>query len=300
MSAAARAMPHHQLVVVLRSADLAQAEDACERLGAIALSLADAGDEPLLEPQPGETPVWRAVRLRALFSVSIDPKKAAGTLAAALDISPAAIGIEYVGDRAWEREWLKDFRPMRFGRRLWVCPAGQRPESRADVVLELDPGLAFGTGTHVTTALCLEWLDGAIAGGERVLDFGCGSGILALAALALGADSATAFDIDPQALLATRENAAKNGLSSRVAVPRLAGDIAGSFDVVLANILSEPLIGLAPGLAPKVRAGGALVLAGMLARQADEVARAYRPWFDIGSAAEREGWTLLAGRRRAE
>lgn len=293
-------MPHHQLVIELRGADLAQAEDACGRLGAIALSLADAGDEPLLEPRPGETPVWQAVRLRALFDAAADPRLIAATLAAVLQIAPAAVRIEHVEDRAWEREWLKDFRPMRFGRRLWVCPDGQRPESRAEVVLELDPGLAFGTGTHVTTALCLEWLDGAIAGGERVLDFGCGSGILALAALALGADSATAFDIDPQARHATCENAAKNGLSARISIPLLAGDIAGRFDVVLANILSEPLIGLAPGLAPKARSGGALVLAGMLARQADEVARAYRPWFDIGPAAEREGWALLAGRRRAE
>jgi ribosomal protein L11 methyltransferase len=205
-----------------------------------------------------------------------------------------------VADRAWEREWLRDFRPMRFGRRLWVCPAGQRPESRAEVVLDLDPGLAFGTGTHATTALCLEWLDGAIRGGERVLDFGCGSGILALAALKLGADSATAFDIDPQALLATRENAARNGLGARVALPALAGDVDGPFDVVIANILSEPLVALAPALAPRARAGGAIVLAGMLARQAGEVAQAYRPWFDIGPVAEREGWTLLAGRRRAE
>jgi ribosomal protein L11 methyltransferase len=167
-------------------------------------------------------------------------------------------------------------------------------------VLDLDPGLAFGTGTHPTTALCLEWLDGRIVGGERVLDFGCGSGILALAALKLGASSATAFDIDPQALRATRENAARNRLSARIAVPALAGDIEGQFDVVLANILSGPLIGLAPGIAPRCRAGAALALAGMLARQADEVAQAYRPWFDIGPVAERDGWTLLAGRRRAE
>jgi ribosomal protein L11 methyltransferase len=293
-------MPQHQLVLELAGDQLERAEDACNRLGAIALSLADAGDEPLLEPGPGETPVWKAVRLRALFDVAANPQELASALAGALGLTRSAIGIERVEDRAWEREWLKDFRPMRFGRRLWVCPAGQRPDGRAAVVLELDPGLAFGTGTHPTTALCLEWLDGAIAGGERVLDFGCGSGILALAALKLGAARATAFDIDPQALVATRENAAKSGLSERISVERLAGDVAGAFDIVVANILSSPLIGLAPGLAQRARADGWIVLAGMLERQADEVARAYRPWFDIGPAAEREGWTLLAGRRRAE
>lgn len=293
-------MPFHQLVVDLAGASLDRAEEACTRLGAIAVSLGDAGDAPVLEPAPGETPLWPAVRLRALFPAATDPGQAAAALAGELGIPLESVGTEFVPDRAWEREWLKDFRPMRFGRRLWVCPAGQPPDGPAEAVLALDPGLAFGTGTHPTTALCLEWLDGAIRGGERVLDYGCGSGILALAALKLGAREATAFDIDPQALVATRENAAKNGQGGRLTVAEYASDIAGRFDVVLANILSGPLVALAPGIAPKVREGGALVLAGMLARQADEVAQAYRPWFDIGPVAEREGWTLLAGRRRPE
>lgn len=293
-------MPFHQLVVDVEGAALDRAEDVCMRLGAIAVSLGDAGDAPVLEPGPGETPLWPAVRLRALFPGSTDPRQAASRLASELGIPVASVGVEFVEDRAWEREWLKDFRPMRFGQRLWVCPAGQLPDGPAEAILDLDPGLAFGTGTHPTTALCLEWLDGAIRGGERVLDYGCGSGILALAALRLGAREAAAFDIDPQALHATRENAAKNGLEGRLTVAEYASDITGHFDVVLANILSGPLIALAPGIAPKANAGGALLLSGMLARQADEVAQAYRPWFDIGPAAEREGWTLLAGRRRPE
>jgi ribosomal protein L11 methyltransferase len=293
-------MACNQLVLEVARADLERAEESCRRFGAIALSLADAGDEPLLEPRPGATPVWQAIRLRALFDLAVDAQVVAATLAVVLGLAPEAVGVEHVEDRDWEREWLKDFRPMRFGRRLWVCPAGGQTGTPGAVVLELEPGLAFGTGTHPTTALCLEWLDGAIAGGERVLDFGCGSGILALAALKLGAGSATAFDIDPQALHATRENSARCGLSDRIEVQALAGDISGRFDVVLANILSGPLIGIAWVLASRTRAGGALVLAGMLERQADEVARAYRPWFDIGPAAERGGWALLAGRRRPE
>jgi len=269
-------------------------------LGAIAVSLADAGDEPLLEPAPGETPLWKAVRLRALYEVSVNPTVTAATLAVVLGLPADAITVEHVEDRVWEREWLKDFRPMRFGRRLWIAPAGQRPDVHAPVVLELDPGLAFGTGTHPTTALCLEWLDGRIRGGERVLDYGCGSGILALAALKLGAGSASAFDIDPQAITATRENAAKNGLASRVEVAEREEALAGSYDIALANILAGPLVDVAPRLARLASPGGEIVLAGMLARQATEVAQAYRPWFDIGPEAEREGWTLLAGRRRAE
>jgi ribosomal protein L11 methyltransferase len=293
-------MPFHQLVMELSGRELERAEEACTRLGAIAFSLADAGDEPLLEPGPGETPLWQAVRLRALFPYAIDPAQAAEALAGQLGIARADVGIEHVEDRAWEREWLKDFRPMRFGRRLWVTPSGQAPDSPAAVVLSLDPGLAFGTGTHATTALCLEWLDRRIQGGERVLDYGCGSGILALAALALGAASASAFDIDPQALIATRQNAARNGLGARLQVAASSTALAGPYDFVLANILAGPLIELAPRLQSLARAGAEIALAGMLQRQAPEVAQAYDPWFDIAPEAEREGWTLLAGRRRAE
>jgi ribosomal protein L11 methyltransferase len=293
-------MPYHQLVLELPRGELARAEDACTQLGAIAVSLADAGDEPLLEPAPGETPLWQAVRLQALFAHGANPEVAAATLAAVLAIEPEAIAIQHVEDRAWEREWLRDFRPMRFGRRLWVAPAGQRPTEPAAVVLELDPGLAFGTGTHATTALCLEWLDRQVRGGEQVLDYGCGSGILALAALKLGADAALACDIDPQALTATRENAAKNGLAAKIRVAEDPNSVAADFDLVLANILARPLIELAPRLAMLCRAGGVIALAGMLACQAAEVAAAYRPWFDIAPESEREGWTLLAGRRRVE
>jgi ribosomal protein L11 methyltransferase len=293
-------MPYHQLVLELPRGALGPAEDACARLGAIAVSLADGGDEPLLEPAPGETPLWQVVRLRALFEQSTDPRLAAATLAAVLGLEPAAIEVEHIGDRAWEREWLKDFRPLCFGQRLWVVPGGQLPAGDAPVVLELDPGLAFGTGTHATTALCLEWLDGRIRGGEHVLDYGCGSGILALAALKLGARIATACDVDPQALTATRENAARNGLSARIRVADRPESVAGVFDVVLANILARPLTELAPRLAGLCRDGGAILLAGMLERQAAEVAEAYRPWFDIAPEAERDGWTLLAGRRCRE
>jgi ribosomal protein L11 methyltransferase len=244
--------------------------------------------------------LWHEIRLRALFPETPEPALLAATLEAVLGLQASAIRIEHLADRAWEREWLRDFRPMRYGHRLWVCPAGQRPVEAAPIVLELDPGLAFGTGTHATTALCLEWLDAQPLSGRRLLDYGCGSGILALAALKLGAARACAYDIDPQALLATRENAAKNGLSGRIEVVADAHDIAGPFDVVLANILARPLTELAPRLALHSRPGGAVILAGLLDSQGAEVAQAYRPWFDIETAAVRDGWILLSGRRRSE
>ena len=293
-------MPFHQLVLHVDQTGLGAAERACSTLGALALTLGDAGDEPVLEPAPGATPLWREIRLQALFDAGANPALLAATLAATLGMPPASIEVESIADRVWERDWLKDFRPMRFGRRLQVSPRGERPAPPARHVLELEPGLAFGTGMHATTALCLEWLDEKVEDGLTVLDYGCGSGILALAALTLGASRATAADIDPQALIATRENARQNGLADRITVLAAAEAVAGSFELVVANILAQPLIELAALLAAHCQPGGHLALSGMLERDAREVAAAYRPWFDIRIAAEREGWTLLAGGRRVE
>jgi ribosomal protein L11 methyltransferase len=292
-------MPFHQLVIDLGPADPGPAETACLALGALSVSLADAADHPVLEPAPGETPLWPETRLRALYPADSKPGILAATLMAVLALPAEAISIEAVEDRVWEREWLKDFRPMRFGKRLWVCPGGQ-PAGRPDaIVLELDPGLAFGTGTHATTAMCLEWLDGFPLASLRILDYGCGSGILALAALRLGAASACAVDIDPQALIATRDNARRNGLAAQLEI-RAARDVPpGPFDLVLANILAGPLRQLAPDLA-RLCPAGTLLLAGLLDAQLAEVADAYGPWFDIETAAQRDGWIALTGQRRAE
>lgn len=293
-------MPFQQLVIDLGRADPGPAEQACLGLGAIALSLTDAADDPVLEPGPGEMRMWREVRLLALFEHGADPRMLAAVLTAVLGLPDRAIRIEHLADRAWEREWLREFRPMRFGRRLWVCPGGQPAPAADAVVLELDPGLAFGTGTHPTTAMCLEWLDGAPLAGRRVLDYGCGSGILALAALKLGAATASGFDIDPQALRAANDNALRNALADRIAIAAEREAVRGPFDVVLANILAGPLVELAPALAGHCARGGSIVLAGLLDAQAPEVAQAYGPWFDIEPAARRDGWTMLAGRRRGE
>ena len=292
-------MSFHQLVIELGPADPGPAETACFALGALSISLTDAADDPVLEPAPGETPLWPQIRMRALYPPDADPRIVAASLMAVLALPAEAIRIEVVEDRVWEREWLKDFRPMRFGKRLWVCPGGQPPGEPDAIVLELDPGLAFGTGTHATTAMCLEWLDGFPLPGLRVLDFGCGSGILALAALKLGAAFACAVDIDAQALIATHDNARHNGLLAQLEIRAASDHLPGPFDLVLANILAGPLRQLAPDLASLCPAG-TLLLAGLLDAQAAEVADAYSPWFDIETAARRDGWIALIGHRRAE
>jgi ribosomal protein L11 methyltransferase len=293
-------MPFLQLHLTLDGLDPEAAEQACFDTGALSVTLADAADTPILEPAPGATPLWPSVALSALYDPQTDRDALTERLRDLLVAPALEPRYEELADRPWEREWLKDFRPMRFGRRLWICPGGQTPppEAADAVVILLDPGLAFGTGTHATTALCLEWLDGRNLAGARVFDVGCGSGILAIAALALGAKHAVAMDIDPQALLATRENAERNGVVAGLDVRPAEAAWDANFDVVLANILAEPLIELAPRLAQAVRPGGDVVLSGILTTQAADVASAFAPWFDMQIPRERDGWAGLAGRRK--
>jgi len=220
-------------------------------------------------------------------------------LSGALGLDPALLQARAVADRAWEREWLRDFHAMRFGRRLWVCPHHEEVAEPGAAVVRMDPGLAFGTGTHPTTALCLEWLDAHPPVAGTVVDFGCGSGVLALAALRLGARSASCFDIDNQALIATRDNASANGLSARVRLCDSAAAIAPGADLLLANILSGPLVELAPRFAGILRPAGALVLSGLMEPEIPEVTRAYDAWFDMRTFGVRESWVCLWGRRNA-
>ncbi|HMN45762.1 MAG TPA: 50S ribosomal protein L11 methyltransferase [Povalibacter sp.] len=311
-------MPFLQLTFPVGSADPEPFEDALLAAGAVSLTLEDAADNPVLEPAPGTTPLWPSVRIKALFDAGADPLVIEALLRSQLGARLPALQFETLDDRPWEREWLKDFRPMRFGRRLWICPAGMRPEQLetaptlpspasgggeeraplAPVFLDLDPGLAFGTGTHPTTALCLTWLDGAELRDRTVIDYGCGSGILAIAALKLGARSALGVDIDPQAVIATRDNAARNEVAERLAVCTVAEMAAEPADVVLANILAEPLTTLAATLASLVKPGGRIVLSGLLTEQAERVATHYTPWFDIAPVSVHDGWARIDGIRK--
>jgi len=291
-----------ELSFELGALDPASAEAACLAAGALAVTYSDASDQPVLEPAPGELRLWRHTRLQALFDAQHADAALIATLAAVLGLPSSRLQARAVANRIWEREWLRDFHALRFGERLWICP---RHESVADpdaVVVRLDPGLAFGTGTHASTALCLQWLDGAaLAGmglaGRTVLDYGCGAGALAIAALKLGARRAVAFDIDPQALLATRENAEDNGVADRLQLCEQAADIPPGCDLLLANIIADVLISLLPRFATLLRPGAGLLLSGILDQQEAEVAGAFAKWFDIGRYASRDGWVALAGKR---
>ena len=270
-----------------------------ESLGALSVTLVDAEDEPMLEPAPGAQPLWSRTRVTGLFAANQDADGLRSRIDTSLGRdSSHSLVLERLEDQPWERAWLDHFRPMRFGKRLWICPSGQQVEAEDAVVVDLDPGLAFGTGTHPTTALCLEWLDGAELEGRTVIDYGCGSGILAIAALKLGAVRVIALDHDPQALIATHENARRNRVDGRleVCLPRDLPSLEA--DVVLANILANVLVKLAPGILSHLRPAGELVLSGILADQSGEVVSAYRPDIHFGPETRQHEWVRLQGIRQ--
>jgi ribosomal protein L11 methyltransferase len=292
-------VPQLAVTLTLDGLDAERVEEACFEFGALAVSYTDQRDDPILEPAPGEFRLWPHSRLQALFPFETSPEEVISGLTHVLRVPAERIQVETLADRIWEREWLRDFHPMCFGSRLWVAPHHSHVHTPGAVIVRLDPGLAFGTGTHATTAMCLAWLDQNAAAGQVAIDYGCGSGVLAVAAAKLGAREAFAYDIDPQALTATADNAAANGVEDLVRVVEREADLAAGADILLANILCGPLCELAPRFAELAKPGGRIVLAGLLTTQADEVTRAHAPWFDIAPFATRDGWTALTGTRRA-
>lgn len=278
--------------------------------GASAITLQDAHDDPVFEPELGTTPLWDETVLTGLYDdlEGIEAMLMRVRQAWAIELADEPcpeIEYELLADRDWEREWMDGFTPLRMGQRLWIVPSWHEAPDPDAVNLLLDPGLAFGTGTHPTTALCLGWLDSLSVDGEldgcSVLDFGCGSGILAIAALKLGATMATGTDIDSQALTASRDNAERNGISEQQLLLRLPETLpTSSVDVVVANILAGPLVELAPTIAGHVAPGGRLALSGILSHQADDVLDAYRDQgLIMHEPIERDGWVCLPGHRPA-
>ncbi|MEO1575432.1 MAG: 50S ribosomal protein L11 methyltransferase [Pseudomonadota bacterium] len=288
-----------ELTVALPAAATTAVESRLEDIGALSITLSDAADQPLLEPGVGETPLWANVVLTALFEEDIQREPVVRALRDLDGVDTRDITWRDVQDQAWERVWLDRFAPQSFGKRLWVVP-GEHTAPDGAVVVRLDPGLAFGTGDHPTTAMCLEWLGNRDdLSGQRVLDFGCGSGILAIAACKLGARDVTALDNDPQALIATRDNAQRNGVADHInVVPAPLADSA-PFDIVLANILAGPLVALAETLIRALAPGGHLVLSGLLADQVDEVSAAYAHTVSWASPAITGDWVRLDGARAA-
>ncbi|WP_288461858.1 50S ribosomal protein L11 methyltransferase [uncultured Pseudomonas sp.] len=286
-----------QVRLALTPAQAETYEDLMLELGAVSVTFMDAEDQPIFEPDLGTTPLWSQTHLLALFEGDTD--------AAALEqrVQLLANGLVYeverLEDQEWERSWMDNFQPMRFGQRLWIVPSWHEAPEPEAVNLLLDPGLAFGTGTHPTTSLCLQWLDGEPVQGLQVLDFGCGSGILAIAALLLGAEHAVGTDIDVQALEASRENANRNGIDPARFPLYLPADLPGEpADVVVANILAGPLVGLAEQITRLTRIGGRLALSGILAEQAEDVRAAYVGCFDLEPTATLDGWVRISGTRR--
>ncbi|HGS4995039.1 TPA: 50S ribosomal protein L11 methyltransferase [Vibrio cholerae] len=270
-----------------------------EETGAVSVTFLDAKDTPVFEPLPGETRLWGDTDVVALYEADMNTSlilqqiKASNMLAEGF-----AHKVEQVEDKDWEREWMDNFHPMQFGRRLWICPSWREVPDPQAVNVMLDPGLAFGTGTHPTTALCLEWLDNLDLSGKTVIDFGCGSGILAIAAIKLGAAKVIGIDIDPQALLASKDNAARNGVEDQIEVYLPKDQPEGLVaDVVVANILAGPLRELSPIIKGLLKPGGQLAMSGILDTQAESVAEFYRDDLELDPIAEKSEWCRISGRK---
>lgn len=289
-----------ELHLQVPSDEAESAEVSLEEVGALSVTLLDAYDDPVLEPAPGTRPLWPHVIAIGLFEQDVEPLE----LLVALEdkISAAAFAsarFAKLDDRDWTRAWMDGYQAMPFGKRLWVVPSSHPdPQASDAVILRLDPGLAFGTGTHPTTALCLEWLDGLDWDGQSLIDFGAGSGILAIAGLCLGAGTAIAIDNDPQALVACADNAERNRVQDRLQILDAEQHPAAA-DRLVANILLKPLLALAPQLAASVRAGGEAAFSGLLAEQAEEFVARYRPWFDHLAVSQRGDWVRVSGLRNS-
>ena len=299
-------MPFLELSLRVRAEEEHRAENALMDLGALSVTLLDAdaatpNERAVLEPGVGETPLWPEITLLALFDEDTVPELVLHALEAfddAIDLSRAEF--RTVADEDWERAWMDQYAPLKFGRRTWIVPWNlETPDDARDgVVIRLDPGLAFGSGTHPTTALCLQWLDSLVLRDRDVLDFGCGSGILAIAALKLGARRAVGVDNDPQALLATADNGERNGVGERLQVFAPEAEPAATYPVVVANILAVALHALADTLAARVAPGGVIALSGILAGQEDDLLQRYAEWFDDLQVARQDDWVRITGARK--
>ena len=292
-------MAWQQLHLIIPSDKAEKFEDALLQLGACSITFVDAHDEPIFEPDIGTTPLWSTSKLTALFELDKDLKRIGLILEKKFPKVISSSEIEYVKDQAWERVWLEYFKPLKFGDNLWICPTdGEIPDPTA-VNIFLDPGLAFGTGTHPTTALCLEWLATHNLKNKTLIDYGCGSGILAIAALKLGIEKAWGIDHDPQALTASKNNAERNDINLDNFHVAISDEATSDLvvDIVVANILAKPLITLAPILAHHVKVGGSIVLSGILANQAEEVVEAYAPYFNLNPITQKEDWIRIDGVR---
>ncbi len=292
-------MAWHQISVVSNDTVAADISDFLSELGAVSVTFMSATAKPVYEPNIGETKIWEQTKTIALYELDASPE-----IIKTLIFQQFPENVvhdwyaEILQDQTWERAWMEHFQPMQFGERLWIYPSGQEQSKPGTVSLILDPGLAFGSGTHPTTALCLKWLANHDVAGKTVIDFGCGSGILAVAAVLLGAKEAHAIDIDPQALTATQDNAQKNRVTSKIKTYLPEEFTHFEADLVLANILAKPLIELAENIGSLVQTQGQLVLSGILKEQADSVSTCYQEKFNMSTATIQDDWCCLDGLKK--
>lgn len=288
-------MPWIQLKINTTS-DLAEPiSELLEESRALSVTFQDTYDTPVYEPLPGETKLWGNTDVIGLYDAQTDLDE----LKAILNLDQYSYKFEQLEDKDWEREWMDNFHPMQFGQRLWICPSWRPVPDPNAINVMLDPGLAFGTGTHPTTALCLKWLDSLDLKDKLVIDYGCGSGILAIAALKLGAKRVIGIDIDPQAIQASRDNAERNNVSHDIEL-YLTEDIPDNLqaDVLVANILAGPLKELEPNINSLIKTDGLLGLSGILTSQSQSVFTAYQPHFDLDPVAEQEEWCRITGKKK--
>lgn len=291
-------MPWLQLIIPTNDTEADQLSDALMEQGAVSVTLQDMQDQPMLEPAIGTTPMWSQTRAVGLFDASQDLNQVIKNLEHKLRKKIPVWKGEQLEDKDWVRAWMDDFKPMQFGEKLWVVPSTFEPPQPKAANILLDPGLAFGTGTHPTTSMCLEWLDANPPRNKELIDFGCGSGILAIGAILLGAKHAEAIDLDPQALIATRDNAEKNNVADKIKT-YLPNEFSNTTTpLLLANILASPLIEFASYFAELTDAHGQIVLSGILAEQAEAVLAAYQTNFDIQIWKQQGDWVCLAGIRK--
>jgi len=290
-------MPWLQLRLTTTEKHADAVGDALMTIGALSVTLMDAEDIPILEPAPGETPLWQNINMMVLFDAEVETKSVLAQWKNDNHSQHTSNEkFELLEDKDWEREWMDLFEPMQFGERLWICPSWKPVPDESAVNVMLDPGLAFGTGSHPTTALCLQWLDSLDLKGKTVIDYGCGSGILAIAALKLGAAKVYAMDIDPQAIIATNENAKRNEVFDQRLEVGLPDSIDGIVaDIVVANILAGPLNELAESISSHCISHGRLALSGLLDTQAEPTRQTYLTWFDMESPIYQDEWSRLNG-----
>ena len=290
-----------QLKIQLHSENASYFEQILFDSDAISISYLDAEDQPVFQEEPGSTPLWDNTFLLCLFNTKTDLGSLLNKLRCNTKVlNNKSLNIELIEDQDWERSWMKDFEPIQFGEKLWICPSWLSPPEPNAVNIKLDPGLAFGTGNHATTSLCLRWLDQADVRGSEVIDYGCGSGVLSIASALLGAVKVHSVDNDPQAISATIDNSRRNKVPGDVLTTYLPEAVPPVHaDILIANILERPLIDLSEKFAELVKKGGYITLSGLLEEQIPSLLSCYDRWFDMEAPQVEQGWVLLCGTRKS-